>query len=64
MGRSVGSFLRSEPLSGTIELFLVPSQCSMTGITKAVVCAILSRMMHIKDSLYISGQYVRNHSTI
>ena len=27
---------------GPIELFLVPSQCSMTGVTKAVVCAILS----------------------
>ena len=27
---------------GPIELFLVSSQCSTTGVTKAVVCAILS----------------------
>ena len=27
---------------GPIELFLVFSQCSTTGVTKAVVCAILS----------------------
>ena len=34
----VGSILHG----GLIELFLVPSQCSTTGITNAVVCAILS----------------------
>ena len=28
--------------SGPIELFLVPAQCSTTGVTKAVVCVILS----------------------
>ena len=27
---------------GPIELFLVPYQCSTTGVIKAVVCAILS----------------------
>ena len=27
---------------GPIELFLVPAQCSTTGVTKAVVCAIMS----------------------
>ena len=25
------------------------SQCSMIGVTKAVVCAILSGMLHIND---------------
>ena len=25
-----------------IELFFIPSECSMTGVTKAVVCVILS----------------------
>ena len=29
-------------IGGPIELFLFSSQCSMTGVTKAVVCAILS----------------------
>ena len=34
---------RIDPSSGEpIELFLVSSQCSTTGVTKAVVCAILS----------------------
>ena len=27
---------------GPIELFLVPGQCSTTGVTKARVCVILS----------------------
>ena len=27
---------------GSIKLFLISSQCSTTGVTKAVVCAILS----------------------
>ena len=27
------------------------SQCSMTGVTKAIVCVILSGMMHIKRTL-------------
>ena len=38
-----------------IELFLVPASCSMTGVTKAVVCAILSGMMHIKEPLLLIG---------
>ena len=29
------------------------SQCSTTGITKAVVCAILSGMVHIKEPLLL-----------
>ena len=27
---------------GPIELFLIPVKCSTTGVTKAVVCVILS----------------------
>ena len=36
--------LGSIPHGGPIALFLIPdsSQCSITGITKAVVCAIVS----------------------
>ena len=34
----VGSILHGGP----IELFLVPASCSTTGVTKAVVCVILS----------------------
>ena len=29
-------------MGGRIELFLVPASCSTTGVTKAVVCVILS----------------------
>ena len=29
------------------------SQCSMTGATKAVVCTILSGMVHIKEPLLL-----------
>ena len=29
------------------------SQCSMTGVTKAVVCVILSGMVHIKELLLL-----------
>ena len=29
------------------------SQCSMTGVTKAWVCAILSGMVHIKEPLLL-----------
>ena len=38
-----------------IELFLVPGQCSRTGVTKAVVCAILPvcGMVHIKEPLLL-----------
>ena len=28
-------------------------QCSMTGVTKAMVCAILSGMVHIKEPLLL-----------
>ena len=37
MGRRIGP-----SWDGPIELFLVSSQCSTTGVTNAVVCAILS----------------------
>ena len=30
--------------------------CSMTGVTKAVVCAILSGMVHIKEPLLLIGK--------
>ena len=29
------------------------SQCSITGVTRAVVCSILSQMVHIKDTLLL-----------
>ena len=32
------------------------SQCSMTGVTKVVVCAILSGMMHITEPLLLIGK--------
>ena len=32
------------------------SQCSTTGVTKAVVCVILSGMMHIKEPLLLIGK--------
>ena len=32
------------------------SQCSTTGVTKAVVCAILSGMVHIKEPLLLIGK--------
>ena len=32
------------------------SQCSTTGGKKAVVCVILSGMMHIKESLLLIGK--------
>ena len=45
-GKSVRSWCdgrRIDPSWGQpIELFLVPANCSTTGVTKAVVCAILS----------------------
>ena len=40
--------------SGPIELFLISSQCSTTGVTKVVVCVILSvGLVHIKDPLLL-----------
>ena len=32
------------------------SQCSTIGVTKAVVCVILSGMMHIKEPLLLIGK--------
>ena len=32
------------------------SQCSTTGVTKAVVCAILSGMVHLKEPLLLIGK--------
>ena len=32
-----------------VELFLSPSQCSTTGIVTALVCVVLSGMVHIKE---------------
>ena len=32
------------------------SQCSTTGITKAMVCAILCGMVHIKEPLLLIGK--------
>ena len=39
-----------------IELFLSSSQGSTTGVTKAVVCAILSGIVHIKEPLLLIGK--------
>ena len=38
-----------------IELFLVPA-VSTTGVTKAMVCAILSVGVHIKEPLLLIGK--------
>ena len=46
----VWQIIRSIPHGGYIELFLIP-QCSITGITKAVVCALLSLAGAYKSSL-------------
>ena len=35
---------------------VISSPCSTTGVTKAVVCAILSGMMHIKEPLLLIGK--------
>ena len=48
----VGSIL----YGGTIELFLVPASSSTNGVTKAVVCVILSGMVHIKEPLLLIGK--------
>ena len=42
--------------SGSIELFSRSNQCSTTGVTKAVVCAILCGMVHIKETLLLIGK--------
>ena len=45
---------RIDPLwGGPIELFLVPASAQTTGVTKAVVCVILSGMVHIKEPLLL-----------
>ena len=50
----VGSILS---WSGPIELFLVSSQCSTTGVTKAVrgMCYPFCGMVHIKDPLLLAN---------
>ena len=54
---------------GPGELFLLSSQCSTTGVTKAMVCTILS-VAHVAaagfPSHYLSGPipYVRRHITV
>ena len=35
-------------------------ECSATGLTKAMVCAILSGMVHIKDTLLLIGNSTCN----
>ena len=42
----------SIPYGKPIELFVSPRQCSTTGVTEAVVCAILS-LVHIKNPLLL-----------
>ena len=37
-------------------IFSCSSQCSMNGVTKAVVCAIMSGMVHIKEPLLLIGK--------
>ena len=44
-------FIGSDLYGGPIELFLVPASAPMTGVTKAMVYAIRSGMVHIKDPL-------------
>ena len=42
---------------GPIELFLVSSQCSATGVTKAVVCLYpVCEMIHVKEPLLLIGK--------
>ena len=48
----IGSILHGvDPLS-----YFSSGQCSRTGVTKAVVCAILSGMVHIKEPLLLIGK--------
>ena len=47
----------SEPNIGyMLLLYEKSSQCSTTGVTKAMVCVILSAMMHIKQPLLLIGK--------
>ena len=48
----------SHYLSGPLPYVAISrsSQCPTTGATKAVVCVILSGMMHIKEPLLLIGQ--------
>ena len=48
----VGSILHGvDPLS-----YFSFHQCSMTGVTKVVVCVILSGIVHIKEPLLLIGK--------
>ena len=45
---------RIDPSCGEpIDLFLVPASAPRLVVTKAMVCAILSRMVHIKEPLLL-----------
>ena len=46
----------SESEDGFCSAIYCSSQCSTTGVTKVVVCAILSGMVHIKDPLLLIGK--------
>ena len=46
------SILHGEP----IELFLVPSKCSTTGVTGRGMCYPVCGMMHIKQPLLLIGK--------
>ena len=49
--------VRSILHGGPIEPYLFSSQCSTSGVTKAVVCAIhVCGMVHIKDPLLLIGK--------
>ena len=43
-------------MSGLISIITCFSQCSTTGVTKAVLCAILSGMVLIKEPLLLIGK--------
>ena len=46
-------FIGSIPHGEHIKIISQSSQCYTTGVTKVMVCAILSGMMHIKDPLLL-----------
>ena len=45
--------IRAFTYSGPIEIFLVPASAPRLVVTKAMVCVILSGMMHIKEHLLL-----------
>ena len=51
-------YVYSQPLLFLMEVLYLfrSSQCSTIGVTKAVVCVILSGMMHIKEPLLLIGK--------